>query len=275
VSVTTTRVSRAWHAGKGTTPVGRAFGSKTALLYECAGLVVGVVIWEILGLLKLYDWLPTAHAVFARVAKLFADGKLKTPLLDSLHNLAIGYAVSVVVGVTIGTLMAVSKWVDYTLRVYVSALMATPSILMVPILYVIFGLSSLTLIAVIVLYASVFIVANTRIAVSHADLDLTEMAQAFGAGQVKRFFQVTLRSAGPEIFAGLRLGMGRAVKGMFNGELLIAVTGLAALDSNFNGAFDTTGVLAIAVVVIALAVVLTALLEALNRVANGWAVSKS
>ena len=275
MSVTSTRVVRAWRAGKGRSSGARALGSKNALVLEIAGLVVGLIIWEILGQLKLYDWLPPAHAVFARVGKLFADGELKQPLLDSLHNLAIGYAVSVVVGVTIGTLMAVSKWVDYTLRVYVSALMATPSILMVPILYVIFGLSSLTLIAVIVLYASVFIVANTRIAVGRADHDLTEMAHAFGAGQFKRFFQITLRSAGPEIFAGLRLGMGRAVKGMFNGELLIAVTGLAALDSNFNGAFDTTGVLAIAVVVVALAVVLTALLEILNRIANGWAVSKS
>src|SRR5262249_9128355 len=133
--------------------------------------------------------------------------------------------------------------------------------------------SSFTLIAVIVLYASVFIIATTRSAVEGANRGLLDMARSFGAGPVAGFLWVTSRSAGPEILTGLRLGMGRAVKGMFNGELFIAVFGLAALDKNYEGAFDTTGILAIAVVVIVLAVLLATLVEIANRRLNGWATA--
>jgi ABC-type nitrate/sulfonate/bicarbonate transport system permease component len=242
---------------------------------EVIGLVFGALAWEIVGLAKVSRFLPPLHDVVGRIWDLLQSGQLREPLTQSLRNLLIGYAISVGIGVTIGTLMAVSKYVDYALRIYVNGLMATPSILLVPILYVVFGLSSFTLIAVIVLYATVFIVANTRSAVLGSRHDLTEMSQAFGAHPVRGFFEVTLRSAGPEIFGGLRLGMGRAVKGMFNGELLIAVVGLAQIERNYAGAFDATGILAIALTILIIAVVLTAALEALNRALNSWAVSHS
>lgn len=242
---------------------------------EVIGLAVGALAWEIIGLAKVSRFLPPLHDVVGRMWDLLQSGQLSDPLATSLTNLLIGYAISVGIGVIIGTMMAVSRYVDYALRIYVNGLMATPSILLVPILYVIFGLSSFTLITVIVLYATVFIVANTRSAVLGARHDLAEMARAFGAHPVRRFFEVTLRSAGPEIFVGLRLGMGRAVKGMFNGELLIAVVGLAKIERTYAGAFDATGILAIALTILITAVILTGALEALNRGLNRWAVSHS
>lgn len=242
---------------------------------EALGLLAGLVLWEVVGALHLISWFPSLHAVLGRIAELAAEGRLQEPLVQSVTNLVIGYLVSAVAGVVLGALMAVSKYVNFALRIYVDALMAAPSIMLVPVLYVLFGLSSFTLVAVIVLYASVFIVVNTRNAVAGASRVLHDMARSFGAGPVAAFFWVTLRSAGPEILSGLRLGMGRAVKGMFNGELFIAVFGLAALDKNYEGAFDTTGILAIAVVVIVLAVVLSTVVEFANRRLNGWALSPS
>ncbi|MBO0826385.1 MAG: ABC transporter permease subunit [Streptosporangiales bacterium] len=245
------------------------------LALQALGLVVGLALWELIGALHLISWFPSLHAVLGRVGELAAQGKLQEPLVQSVTNLVVGYLVSVVAGIVIGTLMAVSKYVNFALRVYVDALMAAPSIMLVPVLYVLFGLSSFTLIAVIVLYASVFIMVNTRNAVAGASSALHDMARSFGAGPVAAFFWVTVRSAGPEILSGLRLGMGRAVKGMFNGELFIAVFGLAALDKSYEGAFDTTGILAVAVVVIVLAVVLSTIVEFANRRLNGWALSPS
>ena len=254
-------------------PARRRLVPKGPLTLEAAGLLVGLVAWEVIGALHVISWFPSLHDVLARVGELAAQGKLQEPLVQSLTNLVVGYVISVVVGVVLGAVMAVSKYVNFALRFYVDALMAAPSIMLVPVLYVLFGLSSFTLIAVIVLYASVFIIATTRSAVEGASRGLLDMARSFGAGPVAGFFWVTVRSAGPEILSGLRLGMGRAVKGMFNGELFIAVFGLAALDKNYEGAFDTTGILAIAVVVIVLAVLLATLVEIANRRLNGWATA--
>lgn len=247
--------------------------ARRPVVLEAIGLLVGLVLWEIVGTLRLIPWLPSLHEVIAKIGSLFAAGELQDPLLNSITNLVIGYVIAVVIGVVVGALMAVSKYVDLALRVYVDALMAAPSIMLVPVLYVLFGLSKVTLVLVIILYASVFIIVNTRSAVVGASRNLAEMARSFGAGPLAAFFWVTLRSAGPGIFAGLRIGMGRAVKGMFNGELFIAVTGLAALDKQFHGAFDTTGILAIAMVVIVLAVGLATSVAVADRRLNGWVSS--
>jgi hypothetical protein len=47
----------------------------------------------------------------------------------------------------------------------------------------------------------------------------------------------------PLVFAGIRLGMGRAIKGMINGEMLIAFVGLGALAQRYGAQFDAAKVL--------------------------------
>lgn len=233
-------------------------------------LLAGALVWEMVGLTGAVSWLPPLHAVIARIGSLWAGGDLRKPLADSLGNLLIGYLISAVGGLLVGAAMAVSTKVDQALRIYVDMLMAAPSIMLAPVLFIIFGLSSITLLSVIVLYASVFIISTTRSAIAGTSANLRDMAFSFGASRLQIFVQVVLREAAPEIMTGLRVGMGRAVKGMFNGELFIAVFGLAALDKRFEGSFDSTGILAIALVIVIIGVLLSALIESANRRLNGW-----
>lgn len=239
-------------------------------LVQPLSLLAGALTWEIVGVTGAVSWLPPLHAVIGRIGTLWADGELRAPLTDSLSNLMLGYLISVVGGLLIGTAMAVSTKVDHTLRIYVDMLMAAPSIMLAPVLFIIFGLSSMTLLSVIVLYAIVFIISTTRSAIAGTSSTLREMASSFGASRRQIFVQVMLREAAPEIMTGLRVGMGRAVKGMFNGELFVAVFGLAALDKRFEGSFDSTGILAIALVIVVIGVILSALIEMANRRLNGW-----
>ena len=243
--------------------------AKGGLALQVTSLLAGALLWEVVGHFGHVSWLPALHTVLGRVGALWAAGELQGPLVDSLTNLTLGYAVSVVAGVAIGSAMALSKKVDYALRVYVDALMAAPSIMFAPVFFIIFGLSRATLLAVIILYACVFIVSSTRTAIAGASTNLQDMARSFGATRTQ-IFGVMVREAAPALMAGVRIGMGRAVKGMFNGELFVAVVGLAALEKRFEGSFDAAGILAVALVIIALAVLLASLLSLVNRALNSW-----
>lgn len=82
--------------------------------------------------------------------------------------------------------------------------------------------------------------------------------------------RVVLPAAAPMILAGVRLGVGRAVTGMINGEMFIAVVGLGHVVTEAGGRFDSAGVLAVLLVVIAVALTATALVQAVDRRVTRW-----
>ena len=49
----------------------------------------------------------------------------------------------------------------------------------------------------------------------------------------------------PAIMAGLRLGMGRAVKGMVTAEMLLTLTGIGAMIMQYGSAFATDSLFAV------------------------------
>jgi NitT/TauT family transport system permease protein len=239
-----------------------------ATIVALAGLGVA---WQILATIVDAPWLPTFTAVLGRVIDLFSSGALGPILATSVSNLIVGYAIAVVIGLGLGTAMALVRKVDYAFRAVIDALLFIPPVLYAPLILAFLGFSEVALIAVIVLFAAPVITVSSQTAVATVDDEVREMVHAFGADRRQQIREVVFPAAMPGIFAGLRLGMGRAVKGMIIGELFVTVVGLGAIERRFASSFDAEGVWAIAVVVIALAVVLMWLVELVDRSLNWWA----
>ena len=102
---------------------------------------------------------------------------------------------------------------------------------------------------------------------------MTRLTAVFGAGDYVIARRILLPAAGPMIMAGLRLGMGRAVKGMINGEMFIAVVGLGRVVTHAGDRFDSEAVLAVLLVIIAVALVAVHAVKLLERRLTGWAPS--
>jgi NitT/TauT family transport system permease protein len=240
-------------------------------LTTALALAALAVAWQALALLVAEPWLPTFSAVIARVASLFESGQLQPILVTSLTNLAVGYFIAVLIGTGLGAAMALSRLTNYALRAVVDALLFVPPVLYAPLVLAFLGFSDVALIAVIVLFAAFVITASTQTAIAGVDAGLRDMAHAFGADRRQMLREIILPGAMPQIFAGYRLGMGRAVKGMIIGELFVTVVGLGALERRFSSAFDAVGVWAIAVVVIGIAVLCIWAVQAVDRALNWWA----
>jgi NitT/TauT family transport system permease protein len=134
-----------------------------------------------------------------------------------------------------------------------------------------FHLSDWTRIAVIVKYTVFIIIINTATAIRSADPALVEMARSFGATKRQIFTRILLPASVVVLFAGIRLGMGRAVKGMINGEMFIAFVGLGGVVQKYGSQFDASRVLAITLVILAVAMVMGGLVQTVDRRLTRWA----
>lgn len=244
---------------------------RSSVVLSAASLLAGAVVWEILGRTLNLRFLPPATDVVGRMWTLVVSGEVLPELSGSLQNLAMGYAAAAIIGIVVGVAMARIRWLERALDPYVYMFLTAPTVVFVPIYFSLFGLSRWAIVALIVQYAVFIVIVNTITAVQTVDAELVEMARVYGAKSEQVIVRkVLLRAALPLIAAGLRLGLGRAVKGMINGEILIAVVGLGGLSSTYGKAFDAEGVLAILLVVIIVALALDRGAQALDNRLNSW-----
>ena len=240
-------------------------------LQELLALLGGAAVWEVLGWSLGLQWLPPFSAVMAALLQFAKSGVILSNLGSSLQALLFGFALSLIFGLILGALMGRYRYIEKALDVYVYALFVCPSIVFAPIFFAIFGLSDSSRVAIIFVYSTFVIVINTATAIRTVDPSLVEMASAFGCREHQIFSRILMPASLPLVFAGIRLGMGRAVKGMINGEMLIAFVGLGALAEKYGAQFDAAKVFAIAIVVLIIGLATNALVQLLENRLTTWA----
>jgi NitT/TauT family transport system permease protein len=233
-------------------------------------LLAGVAAWEVAGRALRYNFLPPFSNVVRGALELIASGQILGYLAASLLSLMVGYGLAVAGGVMLGLLMGRYRWVEHVFEMYINAFLAAPKIVFVPILYALFGVGRGTQVAVVFLSAFFIIVVNTMNGIRSVSGSYVEMARAFGASERQLFWKVLLPSALPLTMAGLRLGVGRAVKGMIKGEMFIALFGLGALLRKYGSRFDSESVLAILLVVIGVGLICTFAVRMIERRIIAW-----
>ncbi|GAA4769856.1 ABC transporter permease [Microbacterium gilvum] len=238
-------------------------------------LAVGAVLWEIVGRIADVPFFPPLSTVLGSLGDMIASGQIIGNLLVSVGNLLLGFGVSLVVGVVVGTAMGRYRRINAALGVYVYALLTAPSLVFAPIFFSIFGAGQGAIVAVIFMYSAFIMIINTASAVENVSPALSEMGRSFGASEWQLVTRVVLPAALPMMFAGIRLGVGRAVTGMINGEMFISVVGLGRIVTQAGKSFDGAAVLAILIVIILVALGAVALVQFVDNRLTSWVPSTS
>ncbi len=238
---------------------------------EFVALFIGVAAWEVAGRALQFMFFPPLSQVLVAWWELFQQGKIVANLAASLTALAIGFGIALVTGIGCGTLMGRYRKVEYFLDPFLDMKMATPSMALLPVFFVLFGISDLTRVAIVWVYSWSIITVNTIAGIRSCTPSLLEMASSFGARERDLIWKILLPSALPLIMAGVRLGIARAVKGMINGEMFIALVGLGALIRIYGSAFAVDKLLALLLTIVAVAVIASAMVQWLDRRITFWA----
>ena len=204
----------------------KIFGRNIPIFWS---LILWAVIWELVGRTGLFDIFPPLTEVVKAGAEMIPTDKFQDAIVLTFRNYMTGMVLAVLVGIPFGALMGASKVIDRLFGTWVNVFVSAPLTALVPVLMVLFGIGETTVVASVFLFALWVIVLDTRAGVIGINPSLPEMARSFGSGPVRIFFQIYLPAALPEVLAGVRLGLIRAVKGVVIGQLLVAIMGVGEL----------------------------------------------
>jgi ABC-type nitrate/sulfonate/bicarbonate transport system permease component len=238
---------------------------------EIGSLVIGLVLWEVLGRLVHFDWFPPFSACVAALFYMVDQGWILSALADSLQALAVGFTLALVSSLAIAFLEAEFEIVHEAIGAYIFALFLIPSIALVPVFLALFGIGTGTRLALIFVYGFFYMALNFYTAFTQRDVALVEMATSLQASRWQRLRFVVLPAALPLVFATIRVGLGRAVKGMINAEQFIAFYGLGGLVAQMGNSFQADRVFGILIVIVALAFILDIGTRLIDQRMTRWA----
>jgi len=211
---------------------------------------------------------PSSVAV--AFADMVRDGTLGHALASSLEVLGIGYGAGAAAGIIIGLAQGRSEAISALIDVPVSAFYAVPAVTLIPVFVLWFGFGVMTKVVVVFLFVIFPVLINTARGVREVDPDLVEVARSFCSREPRMWTDLILPSALPFIVTGLRLAIGRAIIGVVVAEFYTALSGLGELIQTNANNFQPARMFVPIVVIAALGVVFTALLELAERRLVQW-----
>ena len=240
-----------------------------------ASLIVWAIVWEVVGRSGATLVMPPLSAVLARMVEIVPTPTFASALWITGKTYFAGVVISVVVGVPMGVIMGQSVIADRLLLPWVNLFLSAPLTALVPVIMVLFGFGETTIILTVVLFAIWIIVLNARVGVRAISPSLIEMAACFGATRWQAFRHIYVWAALPEILAGIRLGMIRAVKGVVIGQLLVSVVGFGSLFELYSSRFLMEHFWALLFVLFAFAFAINEALAWLERKVEYYAAARS
>lgn len=136
----------------------------------------------------------------------------------------VGFAMSMVVGISAAVLLAALPWVRRAFYPYLVFFQTVPIVALAPILVVLLG-AGLKPVAASAFIVSVFpVIANTLQGLLSTEPALLDLFRLYGASPLFTFWKLRLPAALPDIITGLRIAAGLAVIGAIVGDFVAGAT---------------------------------------------------
>jgi ABC-type nitrate/sulfonate/bicarbonate transport system permease component len=243
----------------------KILGSITVLIFLVVWELAGTV-WPIVNPI----FLSSPSRIFRSAVALYQSGELLHDLYVSGIEFFLGYLISILVGVPLGIALGWYQRFNYSMNPFISAFYAAPVVAFLPLLVIWMGIGLASKLTLIFMAAVFPILMNTRDAVKTTPNALLDAARSFQASQYQIFRTIVLPSAVPFILAGLRLGAGRALIGVFVAELYIAQAGVGQMIAQAGATLNTDVVLVGVIIFSIVGMITLELLTQLERRFERW-----
>lgn len=235
-----------------------------------SSVIAIAVAWELYGSAINPILLSSPTAIIAAAFDMVADGTLTKAMGESFVVLGVGSLIGVIAGLVIGLAAGRNQIFATLIELPLNALYATPTVALIPVIVVWFGFGPTAKTVVVILFVLFPVLINTMRGVQEVDRELVEVARSFCSGERRMWFDLILPSALPYVVTGLRLAIGRALIGVIVAEFFTAFAGLGYLIVTNANSFQTDRTFVPILVIAALGVILTGLLELVERRVVRW-----
>jgi len=218
---------------------------------------------------------PSQHDVLTSLRSGFADNSFWIAIATSMRRVAIGYVISVALGLALSLLTSSVKFFSDTLSPLLTSLQNLPSICWLPLALLWFGLSEKAILFVIIMGATPSITMAVESGIHSMPRIYSQVGRNLGARGAKLFIHVLLPASLPHLIAGMKQGWAFAWRALFSAEMLSITIGLGQQLMQGRDLNDMGLVMAVMAIILALGLAVNALVfRTLERwLARRWGVS--
>ena len=213
-----------------------------------------MAVWETAARSGLWSPLlfPSLEKIFRELALFFTKTEMLLEIQVSLERALGGFALAAVVGILLGIVMGRSRFVAAMLDPLFSGTYAVPKLALFPIFIFVFGIGSLSKIALVFLECLYPIVIMTYAGAREVNRALLWSAQNMGASRAAILRRVVIPATTPFIFAGFRVAVPVAMIVVVITEMVASADGLGYQVIYALSSLKTDRMLAVVIVIAAL-----------------------
>ncbi|MCE3241857.1 MAG: transporter permease [Deltaproteobacteria bacterium] len=250
---------------------------KSTLIHSPGFLVllpglITVIGWEILA----WRW-PIVAKLVSRpsdvtrgIVHVVWTGEIWQHLEATLTEMAVGYLIGALSGVSLGFLFGRVKLLGEIFNPYISLFNGIPKVALAPVFVIWFGIGLMSKIAIIMTMVFFVVFINTFAGLRSINEEYVSITRIMGASRWQVVREVFLPATLPFILVGLRAGIPFSVIGAVVGEFIAATKGLGYFINYHQGTFDTNGIFVGVAILAGLVVVLDGLLSIVERRLLKW-----
>ena len=241
--------------------------------YQILLAVAALLIWQVCASEKLLDTtvISSPGAVFGYLFGDALEGReLWTNAYYTMIATILAFGLGSVSGIIAGLICVQFPVVEEVLDPFVTLMNSFPRIALAPLFVVWFGIGILSkvVLAVSVIF---FILMLTTIAGGRSvDRNLIALCRSLGAGPWRIFRSITLPTAAPSIFAGLKLGLIYSFLGVIVGEMIASEHGLGQEAMKYSNLFQMDRVLAVLFFLAIITTLLATIMTVIERRVLRW-----
>jgi NitT/TauT family transport system permease protein len=224
-----------------------------------------VLLWQLGSILWGELILPSPLKTFSVLkAGVIESGWLFSDLKDTMIELLFGYLFAVILGLMVGFILGMNRFLREVLEPFVLNVYAIPKVTLFPIFLFIFGLGMESKVAFGFFHGIFPITILTMGAIKDIKTVYVKVGRSLRLNPLQVYKEIVFPSILPSLMTGLRLGFNLSFIGVILGEMAASRSGLGYTLMKSEGAFYMEKVLSIVVVLAVIAIAVNFLYYAIE-----------
>ena len=208
--------------------------------------------------------------VAVKLYEVAGDSEMHHNILITGQELVLGWTLGSVAGAVVGWCIGAVKFLGEVLEPIIIAINGIPKVALAPMFLLWFGLGIGSKVAISAMIVFFLVFNNVYSGMRNVPKPLVDIAKSMGASSWYIVRRVTLPSVSVPLFAALRAGVPLAMIGVIAAEFVSADEGLGHYSMAATQQFDSAGLFAALVIIVAMVVVGGEIIGVLQRRALAW-----
>ena len=234
------------------TPVVRKRRRLGVVLTQIGILAAILAAWQLAVTDALLPYFSRPSLIAAKLYELLTHQDIYRHISVTLAEIAMGYALGAVIGLSLGFILGRSQFLSAALQPYIIGLYSIPKIALAPVFIVWLGLGIASKVAVVFVASFFLVFFNTYSGLISINEELVRLARLMGASWPQTVTRVILPAAAPQIFLGLRTAVPYAVIGAVIGEYIGSSEGLGYFILYASQTYDAAALFAGIIILVAI-----------------------